>query len=190
MKPETAWKHFDCWEQEFRQAASADDFTLFRNHLRMLGLPIRPKQMLEATIIMACRVIAFAIMDGQFEAIPKFLKMQTYDPAQSTDAYYTLTFDICHRAKAVGRLLVDKPLKSVDLAGLFGSPWNEYKTCGYFCFYVSRKKWETLTENQTQKLEELVAEDLLFDYTRDEIDFWFSESEDEKWFQVSVVDIH
>ena len=106
---------------DFREAAYADDFTLFRSHLRRLGLPVRPKQMLEATIVMVCRVVAFSIMDGQFEAIPKFLKMQTYDPVQSTDAFYSLTFDICHRAKAVGRLLVEKPLKSVDLAGLFGS---------------------------------------------------------------------
>jgi len=38
------------WEQKLRAVARSDNYALFRDHMRRLGLPDKPKLMLEGTI--------------------------------------------------------------------------------------------------------------------------------------------
>ena len=110
------------------------------------------------------------------KAVRHILRMQTYNPAEATDARYVLTFDIF--GKAFGRILVDATLQPLDLADMYGSSWDDYKRVGFDSFWISRPDWSCLTKREVKKLEEQVTYDLRFDYTDDELEFWFDDSRD------------
>jgi hypothetical protein len=78
------------WEKAFRADARADNYALFRNHLRKLELPVKPRLLLEGTIRMMRAIWVFANMDHQ--PLGQFLKMQQYDPSKSPDAAYVQGF--------------------------------------------------------------------------------------------------
>ena len=120
------------WERDFRTAALADNFAVFRNHLRRLGLPDSPDLMLEGTIRLVRVCSAYAALDGHSENFREFLAMQAYDPAEAIGARHAYTFDIFRMA--FDRVFVGANGGVLDLADIYGSPWQEYEVVGFNCF--------------------------------------------------------
>ena len=175
----------DRWERAFRAAAQTDDCARFREHLQRLALPNKPELVLEGTVSAVRMASAYLSIDGGDKAVRQLLRMQTYNPVKATDARYVLTFDIFR--KAFARILVDATLQPLDLADLYGSPWNDYKMAGFDSFWISRPDWSHLTKREVKKLEKQVTYDLRFDYTDDELEFWFDDSRDKSYLVVSLV---
>ena len=160
------------WEREFRTAAGADLCGIFRDHLRFLELPGKAISMIEATVLMVHASAACYTSDGR--SCDDFLAMQKYDPAQSPDTRYAFTFDLYGHAYA--RLLVGPEIHAIDLADLYGHPWEPYKAVGYSQIWISHTDWTDLTEEELEVLDKQVTDDLRYDYTEDELDFWFDDS--------------
>jgi hypothetical protein len=177
----------DQWERDFRASALADDYTVFRDHLRRLDLPDNPLLMLEGTILFVRMCSAYAVVDERDDKFDAFLAMQTYDPTKSIKARYAYTFDIF--GKAFGRLYIDTKAGTLDLADLYGSPWNDYEVVGFHRLWISHPDWSPLTGLEWTELESVVSDDLRFDYTEDEIEFWFPYSPDETYLCVIVEDV-
>jgi hypothetical protein len=175
----------DRWERAFRAAAQTDDCASFRRHLRRLALPNKPKLVLEGTVSAVRMGSAYLSMDGRDKAVRQLLRMQTYNPAEATDARYVLTFDIFR--KAFARILVDATLQPLDLADLYGSPWDDYKRVGFDSFWISHPDWSCLTKREVKNLEKQVTNDLRFDYTDDELEFWFDDSRDKSYLVVTLL---
>jgi len=187
----------DQWERDFRAAARADDYAMFREHLgRLLPQehpgqrlrPDEPQSMLEATIRIVRMCSAFASLDGRGQEFGRFLNMQKYNSAEATDARYVFTFDLW--GKAFARILVEAELQTLDLADLYGTPWSDYKVVGFHYLWISHPDWSNLTKEELRQLEDGVTYDLRFDYGEDEVDFWFDDSLDETYLFVSVQDVY
>lgn len=141
--------------------------------------------MLEGTIRVMQAVIAFAIVDGQ--PWSRFLNMQQYNPSTVPDARYAFTFDLC--GEAFARVLADSTLVMPDLADLYDYPWDDYKVAGYQSIWISHPDWSRLTSGELKHLESEVAYDLRFDYSEDELNFWFESSPDATFLYVSLQDL-
>lgn len=176
---------FEKWEHDFRAAALADGFAIFRDHLRRLDLPDDPQALLEGTICAMRGLAAYLAMDNRDEASCKQLAMQTYNPAEATGAHYAFTFDLW--GKAFARIFVETGFKALDLADLYGNPWPDYEVVGFKRLWISHPDWSGLTPDEKKQLEEEVTDDLLFDYGKDDIVFWFDDSEDE-WLRMDIHD--
>jgi hypothetical protein len=161
------------WARNYRAEAKADKMAVLRDHLRELGLKGKPDLLLEGTIQVVQACSAYMSIDRQSYA--PFLAMQTYDPAQSPGAIYAFTFSLYDRAFA--RVLVGKDQAGLDLADLYGHPWQKYKICGYDHFLITRVDRKAITKREAAKLERQVTADLRFDYSEDELDFWFDDSQ-------------
>jgi len=172
------------WMLKFRKDAEADNFGLFRAHLHRLGLPDEPELLLAGTIDVVIASAAYASLDKQ--SFGAFLKLQRYDPSKATDAKYALTFDLC--GKAFGRVLVTKQADILDLADLYGHPWEDYKVCGYHSFSITRTDNKKLSSRELTRLEKEVTYDLRFDYTEEELYLWFDDQAIEGVLQVGVQD--
>ncbi len=178
----------DRWEREFRAAAKADKHAILRDNLRRLELPDSPELLLEGTIhvVRACSHY-YALDHGDDEQFDRFLDKQPYNPGDSTYARYAFTFDLW---KAFGRVLVEAKVQTLDLADLYGNPWLDYEVVGYHRFWISRTNWCELTTEELRQLENEVTSDLRFDYSEDELDFWFDDSLDKTYLLVAVQDAH
>ena len=164
------------WERSFRAEAKADGYAILRDHLRRLGLPDSPELLLEGTILAIRGCFRYTVMDGlDSRHFERLLEMQPYDPAESTDACYAFTFDIAGYIYA--RVLVEPGFKTLDLADMYGHPWDDYKVAGFSCLYVSRIDWSELASEELRQLKTDVTNDLRFDYTEEEVDFWFDDAE-------------
>ena len=173
------------WEHDFRKAALADGFAIFRDHLRRLDLPDEPQSLLEGTIRVMRMCAAYRAMDncdGQFREL---LAMQAYNPADATGACYAFTFNLC--GKAFARILVETKVGTLDLADLYGNPWPDYEVVGFSHLWVSCLDWSSLTAEEMKQLEQEITDDLLFDYGENEIEFWFDDSYDE-WLSFDIHD--
>lgn len=166
------WDEILEWERGFRAAAEADNLGLFRKHLARLHLPDKPELLLDGTVMMMKACCAYAHLDGQSYA--PLLELQKYDPCQVEDAYYSLTFDLF--GKAYARIVTSTDISIIDLADLFNHPWDEYETAGYYSLWISRTDDEELCPDEVESLQEDVEADLRYDYTEDELDFWFVDS--------------
>ncbi len=93
MPNKARFNAFFTWGRNFRATARADRYTLFRDHLRLLELPEKPKLMLDGTIFVMQACVAYASLDGQ--PIEGLLAMQAYDPGESGDVPYIATFNLC-----------------------------------------------------------------------------------------------
>ena len=160
------------WERDFRTAAGADLCGILRDHLRFLELPGKALSMMEATVLMVHASAACYTSDGR--SYDDFLAMQEYNPAQSPDARYAFTFDLYGRAHA--RLLVASEIRAIDLADLYGHPWEPYRTVGYSQIWISHTDRTDLTEEEMAVLDKQVTRDLRYDYAEDELGFWFDDS--------------
>ena len=161
------------WEQKFRINAEADKIAIFRDHMRRLNLRGKPELMLEGTILMIQACYAYAKMDGV--PFAEFLKTQKYKPALQGVAKYAFTFDLC--GKAFARVLVSEGFKMLDLADMYGHPWQNYKTFGYNSIWITRTDCKPLTKRELAQFEQDVTADLRYDYTENELDFWFDYSQ-------------
>jgi len=174
------------WKQQFWKDAAADKLTLFREHLKKLGLPDKPKQLLEGTILAVQACCAYAQIGGR--SYDDFLAMQKYDISDAINAKYEFTFDIFGMSYA--RVLTSKELAPfLDLADLYEQPWNKYEVCGYNEIWVSRTDGKALTAREKAELEKNVIADLRFDYSEDELGFWFDDSTIEGVLRVYVYDV-
>jgi len=172
------------WAQKFRIDAKTDKMALFREHMRRLNLRGKPELMLEGTILMIQACYAYAKMDGvPFAA---FLKTQKYKPALRGVAKYAFTFDLC--GKAFARVLVSEGFKMLDLADMYGHPWQDYKICGYNRLWITRTDSKQITSTELVQFEQYVTNDLRYDYTEDELDFWFDCSRPDGALYVHVTD--
>jgi hypothetical protein len=171
------------WEKYFRADARSDNYALFSDHLRRLGLPDKPKLLLDGTVLVMQATWVFANLDGQ--PMGPFLANQPYDPSKAPDPRYIFTFDL--GGKAYARVLVDSLRKPpLDLADLLGYPWYDYKVAGFDSIRISHPDWSPLTSEEVQQLETDVTDDLLFDYAEDELNYWFDDSIDLGYLNVSV----
>jgi len=174
------------WEKSFRAEAKADDYRIFQEHLRSLNLPEKTNMLLDGTIVFVQMCVAYLELDGQ--EVIEFLDRQTYDPRKSNDMPYKVTFDI-HR-KAYARINLPASLRPVDLADLYGAPWNDYRVVGYCDIWISRIDEVPLSPDEIAKFETVVDEDLRFDYSEDELDFWFDPDTHDGVLKVSVQDVY
>jgi hypothetical protein len=174
------------WEKYLRAAAKADNYALFRDYLRRLGLPEKPKLMLKGTILVVQASAAYASIDGQ--KFTPSLEMQRYNPTEASEARYAFTFDLC--GKSFARVLVNAKMEGFDLADLYNHPWKDYKAVGYHRIWISHPDWSVMTREELEHIEKLVTEDLRFDYSEDELNFWFYPSEDRTYLLVTVQDVY
>jgi len=177
---------FEKWEMEFRNDAEADKFALFRSHLERLELQNKPKQLLEGTILMVAACCSYTHMAGR--SYTEFLAMQKYNPKEALNAKYAFTFELGD--KAYSRILVSRLYGSeLDLADLYYFPWHKYKTCGYYQLWVSRTDGKGLTSKDKKLIEKDITYDLRYDFTKDEVEFWFDDSTIEGVHRVHVYDV-
>ena len=160
------------WERGFRRDAKADELAIFRNHLRKFNMLGKPELMLKGTIHVVHACSAYLKIDGR--PIALFLEMQKYNPSLHGIAEYTFTFDLY--GKAYARVLAKAGFNMLDLADLYNHPWQEYRRCGYSCFWITRTDGTALTTVESKRLEKEVMDDLFFDYSKDELDVWFDDS--------------
>ena len=178
--------NFKEWEREFRRDAKADNFALFSKHLLEMNLPDKPKLLMEGTVLMVAACCAYMQIDGV--SYDEFLTTQKYNPAEARNAKYAFTFEL--GSKAFARILVSKKFGAgLDLADLYNHPWSKYKTCGYNQFWVSRTDGKALTSKEKKLLEKEITYDLRYDFSEDEIDFWFDDSTIEGVLRVYVYDV-
>jgi hypothetical protein len=174
------------WEKSFRADAKADDYRIFEKHLKSLDLPDKPNMLLDGTIVFVQMCVAYLELDGQ--EVNEFLERQTYDPRMSRDMPYQVTFDIHRKAYACLNLPVS--LRPVDLADLYGAPWNDYRVVGYCDIWISRIDEAPLSRDEIAKFETVVDKDLRFDYSEEELDFWFDPDTHDGVLKVSVQDVY
>lgn len=173
------------WERELRKEAKADDCQLFREHMCDLDLPDEPKLLLAGTVLLVHACCAYASLDGRSYA--DFLDMQAYDPLESDGAKYLFTFDIC--GKAFGRVVVPAEPGTIDLADLYGHPWDRYGVCGYYGFWVSCADRGQLSPEESGRIQAEVEADLRYDYSEDELDFSFDDQSLPGVLLVTVSDV-
>ncbi len=157
---------FSQWANRFRRDAVKDDMKLLRKHLNRVGLPDEPEKLIDGTIMYMSGCCAYLNIDGR--SIEEFLAMQQYRTAVDADAHYFFTFNLL--GKTFGRLVTSLYPHYVDLADLYGHPWNDFKMCGYSDFRIARVDDEDISTDEYNEIEKIVTGDILFDYSEDEID--------------------
>jgi hypothetical protein len=172
------------WVASFRSAAQADGHAILTAHLRRFDVQADPDLLLEGTIEFVSAIAAFATIDGR--SVGNFLDSQKYDPSTANDATYAVTFDVCGRGFA--RVLADTRLQTLDLADLYGMPWDRFQRVGFTRFWVSRVDGVDLSVAELERLEQDITDDLLYDYGEDELDFWFDPDSYKGAMLVSVQD--
>jgi len=178
-------ERFKTWDKYLRSAAKSDNYALFRNYVNKIGLSTEPKLMLNATIRLVEAISIYANLDGiQFD---EFMNMQLYNPIEASNACYCFTFDIY--GKACARVLADSNLILPDLADLYNHPWVDYDVVGYQSVRISHPDWSCLNSRDIKLLEDEVSDDLRFDYSEDELDFWFEIASDASFLVVNLQDI-
>lgn len=174
------------WEESFRTDAQADKYRILQAHLRGLNLPENPLLLLEGTIVFVQMCVAYLTLDQQ--EVGKFLAQQKYDPKPVVDAPYLVTFDIFR--KAYVRISLPASLRPVDLADLYGSPWNDYGVVGYCDIWIARADGVALSAEEMAGFEKVVDYDLRFDYDEDELAFWFDPDTHAGILKVTVQDVY
>lgn len=175
----------NAWEKAFRDSAELDAYKSFSDHLEFVGLEGDPKNMLEATIELVRTSAAYYCIDHQ--PVESFLENQTYYSTSAPQLTYIYTFDLC--GKAYARTLDDSEHKLIDLADLFGSPWEEYKVAGYSQFWISRADRKPLLIKEIKQLIKLVRDDLYFDYGKDNLLLHATEAPDRSFIHIVTEEI-
>lgn len=159
---------FSRWAIRFRRDAEKDDMMLLRKHLKRVGLPDEPEKLVAGTIMYMSACCAYLSFEGH--PIDDFFAMQQYQSDLDADFHYSFTFNL--RGKIFGRIIAPLPPQYVDLADLYGHPWDDFKMCGYSDFRVARLDDDNLAENEIEEIEEAITDDIRFDYTEDEVDIY------------------
>jgi len=158
---------FANWEADFRSAAKSDDCRHLLRYLEAYGVTSTSEAVVEATVAVVSACCGFRALDGQ--ALAEFLAHQRYDAPASPQAPYRLHFELT-RAD-IGVVVVDAHLRWIDLADLYGAPWQELQRVGYSGFWVARMDGAALAESEVEALEAAITSDLRFDHGEDEV--WF-----------------
>lgn len=174
------------WEQSFRDAAEADDCAAFEELLSSLDLPGDPDMVLDGTVLFVQRCVAYMTLDGQ--QVMDFLAQQHYDPRKAVDAPYRVTFDL--QGKAYPCVTLPASLRPVDLADLYGAPWNEYRVVGFCDFWIARADGVALSAKEIAGFDEAVEYDLRFDYGEDEVSFWSNPDTHDGRLKFTVQDVY
>lgn len=172
------------WEEVFRSDAKKDNYSVFRDHMRRLDLPDKPELMLAGTIQMVIMCAAYCTLDRREKDFREFLELQTYDPSKSKGAKYAYTFDIVGLTYA--RVLVRETKSPLDLADLYGTPWEEHEVCGFSGLWVSHLDWSPIKEAELCALEKEIMDDVYFDYGKDEVDVWCDGDSSPKFVRVHI----
>lgn len=173
------------WKREFRKDAATDKLALFGEHLKRLGLPGKPRDLLKGTILAVSACCAYESMDGR--PFDEFLRMQKYDPARVPEMKYAYT--LRGRNKLFARILTSKKNQCLDLADLYDHPWVGYKTYGYEGILISRTDGKKLTAREKANLEEDVTYDLRYDFPEEELGFCFDDSSPRGVLHVYLYDV-
>jgi hypothetical protein len=156
---------FPRWSKRFRCDAVMDSAVVLRNHLRRIGLADEPAKLIEGTILLVATAAAYATND---KGDPKaFIAQQAYHPAANPDTHYAFTFNL--HDHTYGRIITPLNKKTLDLADLYGHPWHDYKCCGYNEIRVSRLDDADLTDAEYDRIEKTITDDLVFDFSEDEL---------------------
>lgn len=156
---------FQRWKHQFCRDAAEDEMALFSAHMRKHDLPDEPESLLKGTIMVVSACCAYLNIDGR--PLKDFLAMQTYHPINKESVIYTLTFNLFDRAYA--RILTSKDLMGVDIADLHHHPWNEFESCGFTEFIVSRTDGNALSKEEIDHIDQLIEDDLRYDFTEEEV---------------------
>ncbi len=175
----------DKWELSFRAAAKLDRNRVLRAHLRRLGLPAKPERLLEGTIHVVRACVAYLGLDNR--SALEFLTRQQYDPKDVAESQYLAIFNIFGRAYA--RITLITPFDDLDLADLYGTPWEQYERVGYNTLYLSRKDAQDLSAEEIASIDDAVTADLRFDYGEDDVIFDFDPDTLEGVLIVSIQDV-
>jgi hypothetical protein len=89
----------------------------------------------------------------------------------------------------VGRVLTDAKIAEVDLADLFGHPWESIRRVGFSNVWISRLDGVSIDDSEFNVIESLVLDDLFFDYDESELeaDVAFMDIDDSVLLTVSRV---
>ena len=156
---------FRKWVNRFRCEAVIDSASLLRKHLQRIGLPDEPEKLVEGTIL--CVNVAGAYSENEGRAIKEFLSQQSYRPTLDPNSYYSFTFNL--REHTFARIFTPLKDKTLDLADLYGHPWNQFKMCGYSEIRVARLDDADLSEAEYENIEKTITDDIFFDFTDDEV---------------------
>ena len=156
---------FRKWANRFRCEAVIDSASLLRKHLQRIGLPDEPEKLVEGTIL--CVNVAGAYSENEGRTIKEFLSQQSYHPALDPNTYYSFTFNL--RQHTFARIITPLNAKTLDLADLYGHPWNQFKMCGYSEIRVSRLDDADLSEAEYDQIEKTIIDDIFFDFPEDEV---------------------
>ena len=175
---------FRQWSDSFRLDAEKDGMMVLRNHLQRVGLPDEPDKLLDGTIMFMSACYAYLTIDGR--SIEDFLAMQAYRPT-TNDSHYSFTFNLCDRT--YGRIITALDIMCIDLADLFGHPWDDFKMCGYSDFRVARIDEFALTGREIEDIEKAITSDIRYDYSEDEVEFWTDPDSIDGVLYVHVYDV-
>ncbi len=159
---------FSRWASRFRRDAAKDNMALLRAHLQRVGLPGKPETLIDGTIMYMSGSCAYLNIDGR--SFDDFLAAQQYRPKADADTHYSFTFNLLGRT--FGRIITPLHPHCVDLADLYGHPWNDLKMCGYSDFRVARLDDEDLSEDEIANIEKVITYDIRFDYAENEVDIF------------------
>ena len=76
----------------------------------------------------------------------------------------------------------------IDLADLFGSPWEAYEVAGYDEFTISRADLKRFTVKEVKSLISLVKDDLYYDYSKESLQIDFTEFNNRSCLQVALME--
>lgn len=142
--------------------------------------------MLEATIQVVRMCSAYAIVDNHSVSLLPFLKMQQYNPVDAAGARYSFTFDL--GGKAFARVVGKSKKWPVDLADLYGTPWDDHKVVGFSGLWIAHPDWSDLSKKEVRFLVDQVESDLFFDYAQDELNVGYYEGMDDAYLYITVED--
>ena len=157
------------WEEAFRSDVKSDGYQILQQHLRNLSLTCDIGPLLDGTILFIRMSAEYLALDNQ--RLSELLEQQNYNRTNAVDAPYLQTFNICEEAYA--RISISASLKAIDLADLYGTPWNNYRVVGYSTIWISRADGEPLGPKEMSDFKKAVGNDLRFDYAESELDLWF-----------------
>jgi hypothetical protein len=178
-------KAFKQWEKSFRRDAEKDGMALLREHLQRLDLRDEPEKLLNGTIMFMSACCAYLNIDGR--AFNDFLAIQGYRPLCDGVAHYSFTFNLYDRVYA--RIITPIDVKYLDFADLYGHPWYEFKMCGFSDFCVSRIDSNALSKDEIEQIEKVISDDIRFDYSEEEVDFWTDQDSIDGVLLVCVYDV-
>ncbi len=176
------------WQREFRAAAAAGGIESIREHLARLHLPCEPALLVEGTIAVVNAVLAYRMLDNPnaVDEVQPFLRMQRCEPGGGPGGLLACTLDLNGRAAA--RIMVEDLTRDIDLADLYGHPWDDYRVVGFSRLWIARADYGELSWKELRALEAAVERDFGFDDEED-VSLGFEDDPDSRFLLCHVQDV-